>query len=145
MGFSVSGSTAIIFIAAIVSFGVMYTSAYNSYELMDAAEDEKTANLLEQQNTEIEIVAIQTFTSNNTVDVTVKNTGATELHVGDTDLLLNGAYQSGVNTLVDGQSGRTLWLPGENLTMEASFDPTGTVRVKVITTRGNAVYQEVTT
>ena len=43
MGFSVSGSAAIIFIAAFVGFGILYTSAYNSFELVDTALDDKEA------------------------------------------------------------------------------------------------------
>lgn len=145
MGFSVSGATAIIFIAAIVSFGALYTTAYNSYELMNAAEEDKANQLLGQQNTEIEIVAIETDQANSSVTVTAENTGATEIHVEDTDLLLNGTYQESVTTTVEGQSDRTLWLPGENLTMETTYDPSGTVRVKLVTAHGIAAFEEVTT
>lgn len=145
MGFSVSGSAAIIFLAAFVSFGVLYTSAYNSYELIDQAEDDKANQLLGQQNTALEIVAIETNTTDDTVSVTVENTGTTEIHVEDTDLLLNGTYQTSMTTSVDGDATRTLWLPGENLTMEADYDPAGTVRVKVITIHGIAAFEEVTT
>lgn len=144
MGFSVSGSAAIIFLAAFISFGILYTSAYNSYERIDAAEDDKANQLLAQQNTEIEIVAVETDTGTDTVNVTVKNTGSTEVSVNDTDLLLDGTYQDSVSTTVDGQSDRTLWLPGENLTMETSYTLSGSVRVKVVTEQGIATFEEVT-
>lgn len=142
MGFSVSGSAAIIFLAAFVGFGILYTSAYNSFELVDTALDDKEAQLLGQQNTDIEIVAVETNTTDSTVNVTVENTGASEITVGDTDLLLNGTYQESVSTTVDGDPDRTLWLPGENLTMETGYDG-GSIRVKVITEHGLADFEEV--
>lgn len=143
MGFSVSGSAAIIFIAAFVGFGVLYTSAYNGFELVDTAIDDKEAQLLGQKNTDIEIVASQTDDVSGTLSVTVENTGAKGIDVNDTDLLLNGSYQTQVSTTVEGDSTRTLWLPGENLTMETSYDLGGTIRVKVITEHGIAEFQEV--
>ena len=142
MGFSVSGSAAIIFIAAFVGFGILYTSAYNSFELVDTALDDKEAQLLGQQNTDIEIVAVETNTADSTVNVTVENTGASEITVGDTDLLINGTYRESVSTAVDGDAARTLWLPGENLTMETEYDG-GSIRVKVVTEHGLADFQEV--
>lgn len=142
MGFSVSGSAAIIFIAAFVGFGILYTSAYNSFELVDTALDDKEAQLLGQQNTDIEIVAVETNTTDSTVNVTIENTGASEMTVGDTDLLINGTYRDSVNTTVDGDPDRTLWLPGENLTMETGYDG-GSIRVKVVTEHGLADFQEV--
>lgn len=145
MGFSVSGSAAIIFLAAFIGFGVLYTSAYNSFELMDTAVDDREAQLLGQQNTDIEILAVETDTVDQTVNVTVENTGSTEINVNDTDLLLNGTYQTSVNTSVDRVGDRALWLPGENLTIQSNYDPTGTVRVKVITIHGIADFTEVRT
>lgn len=142
MGFSVSGSAAIIFLAAFISVGLFYSAAYNSYELVDAAEDDKTQDLLSQQNTAIEIVDINT---SNSVNVTVRNTGSTEISVADTDLLINGTYRPNVTTYVENDSSRTLWLPGENLTIEdTDYNPTGTMRIKVITIHGVSAFEEVT-
>ncbi len=142
MGFSVSGSAAIIFIAAFVGFGMLYTSAYNSFELVDTALDDKEAQLLGQQNTDIEIVAVEMNDTDSTLNVTVENTGASEITVGNTDLLVNGTYREAVTTTVDGDPDRTLWLPGENLTMETDYTGGG-VRLKVVTEHGLADFQEV--
>jgi flagellar protein FlaF len=143
MGFSVSGSAAIIFLAAFVGFGVLYTSAYNSFELIDTAADDREADLLGQQNTDIEVVAAEAFSGNDTVRVTVANTGATELGVNETDLLLNGTYQANPSTSVEGASDSSLWLPGENLTMETTYSVSGTIRIKVVTEHGIAAFEEV--
>lgn len=144
MGFSVSGSAAIIFLAAFVGFGVLYTSAYNSFELVDNAADDRAAQLLGQQNTEIEVVAAEAFKNNSTVRVTLENTGTTTLGVNETDLLLNGTYQASPSTTLEGAAGSSLWVPGENLTMETSYPGSGPINVKVVTEHGIAVFTEVT-
>jgi flagellar protein FlaF len=143
MGFSVSGSAAIIFLAAFVGFGVLYTSAYNSFELIETAADDREAELLGQQNTEIQIVAAEAFAGNDTVTVTIENTGTTELGVNETDLLVNGTYQADPSTSVEGAADSSLWLPGENLTMETSYTVSGPTRIKVVTEHGIAAYHEV--
>lgn len=142
MGFSVSGSAAIIFLAAFVGFGMLYTSAYNSFELVDGALDDKESQILGQQNTDIEIVAVETNTTDSTMNVTVENTGANGVSVEHTDLLVNGTYRTSVTTTVDGDPDRSLWLPGENLTLETSYDG-GPKRVKVVTDHGIAAFEEV--
>ena len=142
MGFSVSGSAAIIFIAAFVSFGLLYSAAYNSYERIDAAEDDRVERILDRQNTELQIVDVETNDS-NFVNVTVDNTGATTLHVTDTDILMNGTYQEPTETTVDGRTDAELWHPGETLRLNVSYPSDGTVRVKVVSETGVAVFERV--
>lgn len=143
MGFSVSGSAAIIFLAAFVCFGILYTTAYNSFERFDAAQDERAEQLLEQRNTEVEIVDVDT-TNSNYLNVTVNNTGSTTLHVNETDILFNGTYQVPEQTSVDGQADATLWHSGETLRMNVSYSTGTPVRVKLITETGIAAFREVT-
>lgn len=142
MGFSVSGSAAIIFLAAFVGFGILYTSAYNSFELVDTALDEKESQLLGQQNTDLEIVSAEINNSESSLRVTVENTGAKEMRVNNADLLINGTYQETLEKSVDGESGRSLWLPGENLTIEMEYNG-GPARLKIIADHGVADVQEV--
>lgn len=142
MGFSVSGSAAIIFLAAFVGFGILYTSAYNSFEVVDTALDEKESQLLGQQNTDIEIVSAEINNSESSLRVTIENTGAKEIQVNNTDLLINGTYQENLEKSVDGESGRSLWLPGENLTIEIEYNG-GPVRLKIVADHGVADVQEV--
>lgn len=144
MGFSVSGSAAIIFLAAFVSFGLLYTSAYNSYERIGAAEDDRAEQLMERRNTELEIIAVDT-SNPDFVNVTVDNTGTTPLHVNDTDILLNGTYQTPTRTSVDGRTDAELWQSGETLAMNVSYTHDATVRVKIVSETGIAKFREVIT
>ena len=141
MGFSVSGSAAIIFLAAFVSIGILYTSAYNSFERVEAAADADAADLLEQQNTDIEIRDV-TNTTIDSVTITVENTGSTTLRVDRTDVLLNGTYQNPESITVDGESA-DLWAPGETVTIDVGYEPSGTIRVTIVSGPGVSAFQEV--
>lgn len=145
MGFSISGSAAIIFLAAFVSVGILYSAGYNSYELVSAAEDDKAADLLSQQNTAIDIDKSRT-SANATADhvnVTVNNTGSTAIRVDDTELLVDGTYRNSTETEVVGAPDSDLWLPGESLRINTTYDHTGVVRIKVVTIHGIAAFTEV--
>lgn len=146
MGFSVSGSAAIIFLAAFIGIGIFYTAAYNSYELIDEAEDEKAEQFLEQQNTDALLQSVNTNTTINYVNITIKNTGSTTLHLDKTDLLIDGSYQSPDQTSVDQDADAELWHSGQILRMNVSYTISQgeTIRVKLITEHGVAVFQEVT-
>lgn len=137
MGFSVSGATAILFLGMIVSFGIAYSAASNSFERVSDAYDDETERMLDQQNTEIEIANVTWNASGNEyLNVSVQNTGSTSLSVEDTDLLVDNVYQeSYVERTVDGDPDTDLWLPGETLNYTVSVDSEPD-RVKVITETG---------
>ncbi|MFB6081567.1 MAG: fla cluster protein FlaF [Halanaeroarchaeum sp.] len=149
MGFSVSASTAIVFIAAFVSVGILYSAAYNGFEQVNDATAIKQEAGLEQQNTAINITEVTHDTTSTTdyVNVTVANVGTTALSVHDTDVLLNGTYQSTyVNrtvttdsgTVAAGGDGTDLWLPGEELTVSIHRNMSEPIHVKVVTGPGVA-------
>lgn len=137
MGFSVSGSAAILFIAAFVSVGILYSAAYNGYERVQDADDQHGERVLEQRNTVVNVTNVTYNDTAGELTVNVTNEGATSLSVNGTDLLVDGVYQERsayVDWSVDGQSDTDLWVPGETLsiTVNAS-DPS---RVKVVTSPG---------
>jgi len=137
MGFSVSGSTAILFIAMFVSFGVLYTASYNGFERVADAKGEGMDQMLTQRNTELNIT--DTSYSGGNLTVTVNNTGSTSLSLNDTDVLVNGSYVTASDVEardVDGDAGTSLWLPGETLTVKVNV--TSPARVKVVTNTGVA-------
>lgn len=148
MGFSVSAGTAIVLIAAVASVGMLYTAGYNGYEQVQDARELDTENDLAQANTEIEIdtVSLNDSTNPDTIEVTATNVGATELHVSDTDLLLNGTYTTvdeavvasgdGSFTVTDG--GTDLWQPHETLTLTVRQNDTAPLSVKLVTETGVA-------
>lgn len=141
MGFSVSGSAAIIFLGFLAAFGMIYTSASNGVEKVDSASQDVNENLLEQQNTDIEVTNT-TFSNNDTLHIYVNNTGTTTLSVEDTDILVDNTYLTGFDYQnVDGKSATDVWLPGERLHVKYTYStnqssPPG--RVKVVTGTGIA-------
>jgi len=139
MGFSVSGSAAILFIAAFVSVGILYSAAYNGYERVQDADDSHGERMLEQRNTAVNVTdATYNASGNEYVTVNVTNTGSTTLSVDTTDVLVDGELQPRdgyVDWDVEGQNGTELWLPGEtyNVTVAVDSQPD---RVKVVTPPG---------
>lgn len=138
MGFSVSGSTAIIFLAMFISFGMIYSAAYNGFERINDARTDHSENVLDQQNTALNITTVNY--SAGYLNITVNNTGSTTLDVNDTDVLVDGVYPSSgaiVARDVNGVSDTELWLPGETLHYRINVS-TGPTRVKVVTGPGLA-------
>lgn len=137
MGFSVSGSTAILFIAMFVSFGVVYTASYNSFERVTEAKGGEMDQMLNQRNTGLNIT--DTTYSGGNLTVSVNNTGATSLNLEDTDVLVDGSYVTDSDVVdrdVDGDVDTSLWLPGE--TLSVTVNATSPARVKVVTGLGVA-------
>jgi flagellar protein FlaF len=146
MGFSVSGSAAILFIAAFVSVGILYSAAFNGYERVQDADDAQAEQVLERRNTAISFGNVTYNGSAGTMTVNVTNDGATSLSVAGTDVLVDGVYKSPdnyVSVSVNGDTATDVWLPGETLsvTVNTSGAPS---RVKVVTAPGVTVATEVT-
>lgn len=144
MGFSVSGSAAIIFVAAFIGFGMFYTATANSVEQINDARDDRSDRTLDRQNTEIEIVtAVWNASGDDNLDVEVDNAGATELSVEDTDLLVDGVYQTGYDTSVETNSGTDIWAPQQTLTLTVTGRSSQPNNVKVVAENGVADTQVV--
>lgn len=143
MGFSVSGSAAIVFIAAFLSVGILYTAAYNGYEEVTVAENDHADRVLEQRNTAIVVTDTVYNATETNVTVSVLNDGATTLGVSATDVVLDGVYQSSWAAFdVAGATTTDVWAPGEtlNVTIDVSAQPD---RVKVVTEHGVSVTEVV--
>lgn len=137
MGFSVSGSAAIVFIAAFVSVGILYTAAYNGYEDVTMAQDSQVDRYLEQRNTEVDIIATSYNGTSGNLTVQVLNEGATTLAVSETDVVVDGVYQSSwLSSNVSGSTTTDVWAPGETLNVTVSVSSEEPDRVKVVTQTG---------
>ncbi|MDS0219817.1 flagellin [Haloarcula sp. S1AR25-5A] len=138
MGFSVSGSAALIFVAAFIGFGMFYSATANSFERVNDAREDQRDRLLDQQNTDISIVsATWNTTGDEDLVVTVDNTGSETLSVEETDLLVDNDYLSGYETTVDDERSTDIWASQERLeiTVSSISQPD---RVKIVTENGVA-------
>ncbi|GGN99131.1 flagellin [Haloarcula pellucida] len=136
MGFSVSGSAALIFVAMFIGFGMFYSATANGFENVNDARDAQADRTLEQQNTAIDVTDVTYNTTADSLNVTVVNTGSTDLTVADVDLLANNAYLIGYRTAVDGDETTDIWLPEEQLVVNATGLTTDPGRVKIVTGPG---------
>jgi flagellar protein FlaF len=135
MGFSVSGSAAIIFAGMIIAFGMWHTAASNSFEAVSEAQTDRSDAALNEKNTAVVIDSASTADGDLTVEAT--NTGSTPLSLNETDLLTDNEYRDGWqgNVQIDGSQAQTdLWLPGETIAITV----TGSTpqRVKLMTETG---------
>lgn len=141
MGFSVSGSVAIISIGALVAFGVMFPAIIDSSHQVGEAQSTQSERILEQQNTQIRIND-STYDGTN-LTVTVVNEGTAALDVDETDTIVDGAYVQPDETTVyrsldktNGDGSTNVWLSGEVLEIVVAVDSPN--RVKIVTETGVA-------
>jgi len=137
MGFSVSGSAALIFVAMFIGFGMFYSATANGFESVNDAREDQSDRLLDQQNTKINIASATYDSTNDELVVDIDNTGSTELSVSETDLLVDNVYQSGYSTSVDGDSNTDIWSPQARLTITVSLTNAPNT-VKIVTETGVA-------
>jgi flagellar protein FlaF len=137
MGFSVSGSAAIIFAGMFISFGIAYGAVSDSFERVTDARQANADHVLESSNADVEITGTEYV--GDRLTVFVNNTGATELSVNGTDFLVDNAYQLGWAgaARVNGVAATDLWLPGERLNVTIRT-PEAPDRVKIVSGPGVA-------
>jgi len=138
LGFSVSGSAAIVFVGIFLAFSTAYTASTNGFERVNDAQSAVDDEALERQNTALNITNATYDSGNGTLILDVDNEGAAELSVEAVDLLVDNTYRDNFTARrVDGDAATDLWLPGERLHLEVSL-PTRPTRVKVVSGPGVA-------
>lgn len=134
MGFSVSGSFVILFLAVLVVFSTVYPVTTETADRIDEADDQMADLELQRENTAINITRASFNTSGNDhAHLTIRNTGTTALHVNETTILIDNEYQTQsqlVSTDVEGNTATDIWLPDERLNV--TTDPTGSSPTAVV-------------
>lgn len=138
MGFSTSGSAAILFVGVLVCLTTAYPAIETANERITEATEARHDRALAQANTAVNVTGVSYNATADTLVVNVTNTGSTTLSVDGTDLLVDGTYWGGYTTRVDGDPGRTIWVPGERLQFELTGVTTAPSRVKLVTENGIA-------
>ncbi|MFC7073715.1 fla cluster protein FlaF [Halovenus rubra] len=146
MGFSVSGSAAIIFLSLFIAFGMLYTTADNSFNSVFDAQDDQTDGALEMKNTNITVGSTDYSDPSDELTITANNTGATALSLNATSLLVDNSLAQGweANASVDSNEKTDLWLPGETVTITVS-KTSQPARVSLTTASGVSATAEVAT
>lgn len=156
MGFSVSGSFAIIALAALIAIGTVYPAMANGFESIRDAQRADQDAALERQNTVINITRAEK--DGNTLEIEATNEGTTALAVSAVDIILDNTYVThsridddrNSQESVDGDTETELWLPGETYSISISTTVLGTLgvnpveRVKLVTGPGVTDVKEVT-
>jgi len=145
MGFSVSGSAAIIFAAMFIAFGMWHSAATNGFEQVSDAQNDHADAALERQNTDVVIDSVVLNTTSDEMQVNATNLGSTDLAIEETDVLVDNDYHTEwrATATVDGVADTDLWLPGEELVFTVSVSSAD--HVKLVTETGVSATAEVTT
>jgi flagellar protein FlaF len=138
MGFSTSGSVAVLFVSMLVMMSTLYPVVETANERMSDASDDRNERSLDRYNTAINVTNVSYNGTAETLTILVNNTGSTTLSVDETDVLLDGAFQTGYTKRVDGDATRTIWAPGEQLELELDGVTGAPGRVKLVTEFGIA-------
>ncbi|AQL43100.1 hypothetical protein BV210_10405 [Halorientalis sp. IM1011] len=137
MGFSVSGSAAILFVGLFIGFGILFGAVSDGFERVSDAQDAQTDDALDTENTAINVTSTEYVGTTDRLTVLVENTGSTSIGLNTTDFLVENDYVTDWrgSATVDGQDDTWLWLPGEqlNVTIRTSDVP---ARVTVVTGNG---------
>ncbi|WP_435361467.1 hypothetical protein [Haloarchaeobius sp. DFWS5] len=138
MGFSTSGSAAILFVALLVMVSTVYPVVETANERVTSASDAQDERSLDRRHTALNVTNVSYDNVSETLVVNVTNVGSRALSVDETDLLVEGAFQTAATTTVDGDAGRNIWVPGEQLQFELTGVTSAPSRVKVVTEFGVA-------
>jgi flagellar protein FlaF len=147
MGFSVSGSAAIVFAGMFIAFGAFYTATSNNFERVSDARDAQSEAYLDTKNTDVTVVETTYDADADVLTVAVNNTGSEALVVDHVDVLVDGTYQTSfVSRTVDGEgitpsSETDLLAPGEQLTVEIDV-ASQPDRVKVVSGPGVSAFSD---
>jgi len=136
MGFSVSGSAALVFVAAFIGLGMFYTATANTFENINDARDSQAERSLERTNTAISLTDVTYNQTANSLNLTLVNDGSTELGISSIDVLANNSYLTGYRTAAGGDEATDLWLPEERLVVNATGVTQDPGRVTVVTGHG---------
>ncbi len=144
MGFSVSGSAAIIFAGFIVAAGLAVPSLAGSFTDVTDSQGEQIDRGVATINTELEIENATYNETSDTLTVEARNTGSTELSASDTSLLVDGVLLPDADRTVVGVTESTdLWLVGDLLRFTVTdvsgrddIDETELNRAKVVAENG---------
>ena len=151
MGFSVSGATALLFVAFLISFGTFYTATMGAVEQVQEAEVDAQEQNLEALNTDIQIQSTEYNASGqDELMIVANNTGAEPLQPTSLSLLVNGtftAFGQG-NVSITESSQNELWAPQQQLTITLSNGdvptPASGETVKLVTKTAVAATAQIT-
>jgi len=112
MGFSVSGTYALLFFGVLFAMGTLHASASNAVEEVRDAQQVQNDHLSAIQRTDVNVTDVILLDATSCdVNVTANNTGTTQLRVSETDLFSDGTYEENLTdrAQVDGtdEPGRT--------------------------------------
>jgi flagellar protein FlaF len=141
MGFSVSGSAAVIFLGIIISLSIAMSALQTTSSGVTEAWNDRISDQLAEENTEIEITNTSYNGTREEITVNATNNGTTTLSVDKIDLLVDGRLRPDRTADIVGADGTYIWLSGEKLVLVANA--TNPDSVKIVVENGVSEFKEV--
>jgi len=138
MGFSTSAAAAVIFVGVLVSLSIFYPAAAGSFEQVSDAMESREDRALKERNSDLRIANATYDDTTDRLRVNVTNTGTVSIDVDETDLLIDGTIRTNRTTAVESIEGRSIWAPGETLTIKVNDLSDVPARVTVVNEYGVA-------
>ncbi len=145
MGMSVSASAAIVLIGAILILSLIYPALQVSDKVVNQARQEWLNTKMKEQESSMEIINGSYNSTSERLNITVKNSGSTTLHVNKVDVLINGTYRTDRINLssssVDENTDTNLWMAETilNLTLD-DINISTPIRIKIVNEYGKCAY-----
>ena len=137
MGLSVSAAAAILFIAFVIMFGVVFQAIDGAQSEYAHAVDSNYGMMAGKKDTSLSITTVDA--ANGTL--TIQNTGSIVLDPSTIDVMVNGIVvdRNTTQSEVNGHAGSQIWAPQEYLIVHTSCALDG-ARIKVVAGNGIAAY-----
>jgi flagellar protein FlaF len=123
-------------VAAFIGFGMFYTATANSFEQINDARNDRADRTLDRENTEIALTDVTYNESVQSLNITARNTGTTDLELDELDVLADNTYLTGYRSAVEGDETTNLWLPREQLVINATGIDTDPGQATIVTGPG---------
>ncbi|MCW7076225.1 MAG: archaellum stator protein ArlF [Candidatus Syntropharchaeales archaeon] len=137
MGFSVSVTFAIFLVAFLALSSILVSSYDYRSNLIDDAKEIRQERMLNELQTDLEIVQTSYNPTLDILTIDVDNSGSITLDTDEIDVIVDGRMQTGniTSLLVDGAD-TTVWAPEETLEIKVSGIASDPTRIKVIAGNG---------
>ncbi|HVO78111.1 MAG TPA: hypothetical protein VMS79_04500 [Methanomassiliicoccales archaeon] len=135
MGLSVSGASAILFVAFVIVFAAVFGAADRYAQAVMTSQERLSERNQDTQSEKLSLVAIDR--ANGTIEIS--NAGSTNIEIGGIDILVNGSIANVTSRQVIGHPGSQQLYPMEDAVLEVAGG-LADARIKVVSPMGVCLY-----
>lgn len=139
MGFSVSGSVVVIFLALLIAIGAFVPTLIGGFQSVSSSQVDQIDRGNDASNTDYNIQSVTFDTEDESTELVLQNTGTTQLEIGMFTYFIDGNVQltaEDINSIsVNGEVGAQFLYPTDQLIVEFNT-PNEPDRIKIVSENG---------